>query len=229
MKRNKLLGLSKQNTVDMYKKRVAYHEAGHAVAIYVNNNLKQLPPVFFTINFNNNILQSTIPDSSTDYPVDIDHSAKIVGGRLIKKLPGSIAEFINRVESKDKSFITAFTYDIISLLIGPLAEAKYIALCDDEVFNKYLIPVNALHNYGGESDLAVINEYLSCYSSCKNLQDEFLTELATQAFDFIENDSNWKNIMKLAHYVIDKEIKTIDYDQISSLLDTQSIHSQTFS
>jgi len=224
MKRNKLLELSRQNTVDINKKRIAYHEAGHAVAIFVNNKLNQFPPVFFQITFNNT-LQVTMPDAHADYQADIDYSAKIDGGRLINMLPGSITDLINSVESKDKSFMTAFTTDIINLLIGPLAEAKYIALCDDEIFNKYLIPVNALHYYGGESDLAVINDYLSCYSSCKNQQDEFLSELASQAFDFVENDSNWKKIMMLAHYVIDKEIKSIDYEQISTLLETQSTHS----
>jgi len=166
-----------------------------------------------------------MPGAHADYQADIDYSAKIDGGRLINMLPGSITDLINSVESKDKSFMTAFTTDIINLLIGPLAEAKYIALCDDEIFNKYLIPVNALHYYGGESDLAVINDYLACYSSCKNQQDEFLSELASQAFDFVENDSNWKKIMMLAHYVIDKEIKSIDYEQISTLLETQSTHS----
>lgn len=225
MKRNKLLELSWQNTIDMNKKRIAYHEAGHAVAIYVNNKLKHFPPVFFQITFNNT-LQTTLPDTAvTDYPADIDYSAKIDGGRLINMLPDSIADFINSVESKDKSFITAFTTDIINLLIGPLAEAKYIALCDDEVFNKHLIPVDALHYYGGETDLAVINDYLACYSSSKNQQDELLSELVSQAFDFVENNSHWKKIMMLAHYVIDEEIKTIDYEQISTLLETQSTRS----
>ena len=223
MKRNKLLELSNQNTVDTYKKRIAYHEAGHAVAIYVNNKLKQLPPVFFQITFNN-ILQPTIHDMPTDYPADIDYSAKIDGGRLINMLPDSIADFNCNVKSKDKSFITAFIADITNLLIGPLAEAKYVAICDDEIFNKYLIPVSALHNYGGESDLAAINDYLACYSSCKNQQDELLSELASQAFDFIENDSNWKKIMMLARYVINNEIRTIDCEQISTLLDASSTH-----
>lgn len=43
----------------------------------------------------------------------------------------------------------ALEADIVNLLIGPLAEAKYAAQVDNEPFNKALITIQALKNYGG--------------------------------------------------------------------------------
>jgi hypothetical protein len=53
MKRSNTETLTDPDDLATYKQMVAYHEAGHAVAICLNNKLKNLPPVFFKIVFTN--------------------------------------------------------------------------------------------------------------------------------------------------------------------------------
>jgi hypothetical protein len=57
------------------------------------------------------------------------------------------------------NYLLAFEADIVNLLIGPLAEAKYTAQIDSEPFSEQLLSVQALKNYGGDADLKVVNEY----------------------------------------------------------------------
>lgn len=230
MKRNISIKLPSQNNIEVHKKRIAYHEAGHAVAILVNNELKQLPPVFFKITING-LFQSKTLDRHSGLTKSNKYSAKVDGGRLVKNLPESIDSCNNTADLKlekngklGKELLTALEADVVNLLIGPLAEAKHVANSDDEVFNQYLVNVEALHNYGGTSDLALINDYLACISNCKNTQDQKLIELHLQAFAFIDNTSNWKRIIKLAQYIIDKDIKSIDYNEVTTVLNMHKVH-----
>ncbi len=49
MKRNKIIEALGQDKLVEQKKRIAFHEAGHAAGIYLNNKSRQLPSVFFNI------------------------------------------------------------------------------------------------------------------------------------------------------------------------------------
>ncbi|OQK15681.1 hypothetical protein AU255_15815 [Methyloprofundus sedimenti] len=227
MKRNKSLTLTSHAHIEAQKRRIAYHEAGHAAAILVNNELKQLPPIFFRINIHDSTQNSTA-DTNAILLKGHNYSAEIEGGRLIKHVPESLECFIDNIDQNKSnntvSFLTVFIADIVNLLIGPLAEAKHVAISDGEVFNKNLITVSALHNYGGSSDLTLINEYLECFSSSKNEQDNLLAELLDQAFDFVNNYSNWKKIRLLARHILDEDIKTIDYNEINALLSQSKLN-----
>jgi hypothetical protein len=48
MKRNKLIKINPVKQIE-HKKRIAFHEAGHATAIHLNNKARNLPPVFFKL------------------------------------------------------------------------------------------------------------------------------------------------------------------------------------
>lgn len=92
----------------------------------------------------------------------VDCIARVKGGRSIKSLPDTLAHKIadnNKTESLMQDQLVAFDVDIINLLIGPLAEAKYIAHIDDELFNHKLVDLEALKNYGGSSDLELDPDY----------------------------------------------------------------------
>jgi hypothetical protein len=52
MKRNKITESFNQAKPMEQKQRIAFHEAGHAVAIHLNNKARKLPPIFFRIIFN---------------------------------------------------------------------------------------------------------------------------------------------------------------------------------
>jgi hypothetical protein len=59
---------------------------------------------------------------------------------LIYSLPVALLESANYFSLDEQdAYRTAFEADIINLLVGPLAEAKYVAVRDHECFNKNLI------------------------------------------------------------------------------------------
>ena len=51
MKRNSIINNYNQSKQIENKRRIAFHEAGHAVAIHLNNSARKLPPVFFKLMF----------------------------------------------------------------------------------------------------------------------------------------------------------------------------------
>ena len=202
-------------------RKTAIHEAGHAAAIYLGNKQKQLPPVFFQIftKEQNCDFQST--GSLCKYYDDCNSCiTKIEGGRLIHTLPSSVEEAICDFSSAQKqAYHRAFEADIINLLVGPLSEANYVALRDDEPINPRLVNLNALHHYGGSSDLETINEYLDCLVDNGTHRDKKLSELFLAAFNFINERSNWSAIMALADYILADCKKIIECEEIIAVLD----------
>ncbi len=146
-------------------RQVVFHEAGHAAAIHLYNRQKRLPPVYFQIS----IKQTDYATAQyfTNNAVVRNHFAAIVeGGHLIHSLPVTLIESV--INGQD-TFRMAYEADMVNLLVGPLAEAKYVALRDNECFNKNLISVNALHHYGGTSDLEKVYDYLENFIADKYL------------------------------------------------------------
>lgn len=224
MKRTKIIDTFSKDNLLIYKKRIAFHEAGHAAGIHLNNKSRQLPAVFFKIIINQMADISTA-DIIDNQSFNHEYIARVEGGRLIE-LPAafdSIAnEFINYQSHSMKlvaDYVNSFEADIINLLIGPLAEAKYIAGVDNEQFNHKLVNLNALNNYGGSSDIALVSEYLNCLFIDKNQMNSKLNALFSLAFDFVSNDENWMAINELAEYIIGSNKKIIYCNDISSILD----------
>jgi hypothetical protein len=123
---------------------------------------------------------------------DAKYIAKVEGGSLIQMLPSSIEDATSDFSSVQKlAYQRGFEADMINSLVGPLAEAKYIALRDGEPINPRLVHLNALHNYGGTTDLERVNEYLECFFANEELREQKITELFLTAFNFIDDSSNW--------------------------------------
>ncbi len=225
MKRNRIFKNTSQDKFSDHKKFIAFHEAGHAAAIYLNNKTRNLPPVFFQIMLKD--LDGTSEENIMVYQVaQNDCIARIKGGRSIKSLLSSIDTLTHKAPSDNntmghliKDYMDAFEVDIINLLIGPLAEAKHIADTDDELFNHKLVDLDALRNYGGSSDLELANEYLQCFSACKQQQDKKLDELFTVAFNFINDRTNWAAITKLANYILDSNKNIISCEEVAVLFE----------
>ena len=202
-------------------RKTAIHEAGHAAAIYLGNKQKQLPPVFFQIFIKelNSDFQST-GCLCKSYDSCNNCITKIEGGRLIHTLPYSVDEAISDFSSTQKqAYQRAFDADIINLLVGPLAEANYVAMRDDEPINPRLVNLNALHHYGGSSDLETIYEYLDCLSGNRIQQEKKLSALFLDAFNFINDRSNWHAIMALADYILEDCKNIIECEEIIAVLD----------
>jgi hypothetical protein len=225
MKRNEIIESPRQDKLIEHKQRIAFHEAGHAAAIYLNNKARNLPPVFFQIMFKD-LNGKSEEDLMVYQAAHDDCIARVEGGRLIELLPSSIDALVHKTTDHNdamvhlkKDYMTAFEADIINLLIGPLTEAKYVVDTDNELFNHQLINLKALKNYGGSSDLALANEYLQSFSACKQQQDEKLDELFTVAFNFINDQANWAAITRLANYILGSNKNIISCEEVVSLLE----------
>ncbi len=192
--------------------RNTYHQAGHAAAICLANRKKQLAAVHFQI--------SIKPQEHNGQPVDrfagicSKYTVKVEGGRLIQSLPLSFAEF------QKAEYRCAFEADVINLLAGPLAEAKYIASRDGESFNANLVDLNALHFYGGSSKIELANEYMGFFMPNKTERKQKLSELFLAAFNFVTETSNWHYITALAEFIRDQPKGIIHYEEVISLLDS---------
>ena len=202
-------------------RKTAIHEAGHAASIYLGNKQKQLPPVFFQI-FINDLNSDGLSAGGLceSYDSSSNSFTKIEGGRLIHTLPSSVDEAVSGFSSAQKqAYHRAFDADIINFLVGPLAEAMYVALRDDEPINQRLVNLNALQYYGGASDLEAINEYLACLTVDKAQQEKKLSGLFLEAFNFINDRSNWQAITALADYILEDPKNIIECEEIMSVLD----------
>jgi len=218
MKRNYQIDVSCPIDDQDLLRQIAFHEAGHASAIYLYNKQKQLPPVYFQITIKALDRQKY---SSSDSRLAYDHFAAVVeGGRLIHSLPVALIESTQYFSASEQdAYRTAFEADMINLLIGPLAEARHVALRDDEPFNARLVNVNALHNYGGTSDLNKVYEYLDSFIATRSQHREKMAELFDQAFQFISSPAHWKAIERLADYILNNKENIISCEEAIAVLD----------
>lgn len=222
MNRSKTVDAPRYKNLADYQQRVAHHEAGHATGIYLNNSFHNLPPVFFKIIFKN-------IDNGFDSNALLSQDgciAKIRGGRLIQSLPPEFdALNLKLFDCTDAmqlqvtdDYRLAFETDIVNLLIGPLAEAKFSYQTDNEFFNEKMITPQALRNYGGDKDLAIIKDYLQSYSVDQEQQDEMLNQLFARAFNFINDNANWKAITRLANHIITCHKNVISCEEVALVL-----------
>lgn len=206
---NRSQSLTRTVSIGEINKKIAIHEAGHATAIYLGNRQKRLPPVYFQIIIDSDSAQGSV--------------AKIEGGRLIHTLPSpsSLKTVTSELSLSQKQvYQQAFESDIINLLVGPLAEANYIAQRDGEIISPRLVNLNALHFYGGSSDLAVVHDYLHCFIATVELQEKKIAELFLSAFDFIGHWPHWLAITALADCILAHDKQVIDYEEIAFVLET---------
>jgi hypothetical protein len=188
--------------------QTAFHEAGHAASIYLGNKKKNLPPVFFQIK----IKKAENINKQLYY-------AKVIDGRLIQNLPIAGLENIHDLTIEEQHhYQCAYEADVINLLVGPLAEAKYVSIRDDEAFNFNLFTPHALNYYGGSSDVNKAYAYLEYFIPSSQLRENKMLELFSEAFSFIENNNNWKHILKLAHYILESEKDVLSCEEVIDVL-----------
>lgn len=194
-------------------RQIAIHAAGHATAIHIGNRRKCLPPVYFQI---------LITPSNSCYPLSKPLPAypsqcivNVEGGRLIHTLPSSFAEATKSLSAKQLwAYQQAYEADIVNLLVGPLAEANYIAHRDNEPINPQLVDLNALYYYGGKTDLNVVQEYLACFTDNPESKAQKTQELFLEAFNFVREKRNWRTINALADSILAANTHTIGCNEI---------------
>lgn len=189
-------------------KKIAFHAAGHATAIYLGNQQKGLEPVFFQILINLLSNDLHLGKHSKTY------TAKVEGGCLID-VPSSLDQATQGFSKTQKhAYSRAFDRDIINLLAGFLAEAKYVALRDDEPISPRLVNIEALPNYGSLAELEKLNQYFECIAETDVQKETKIIALYNEAFRFVSERSNWLAITALAGYILTVDKNTIDFDEI---------------
>lgn len=205
------------NTLIQVGRRNAYHQAGHAAAIYLGNKQKNLPAVHFQISIKPHERDGRLSGRTLRLPCK--YAAKVEGGRLLQSLPLSFADATRHLSPAEQSLCrSAIEADITNLLAGPLAEAKHVALRDDEVFNANLVYLGALQFYGGKVELEIINELMDCYLSDKAERKQKLAELFLAAYSFINDPKSWKAITVVAEMVCSAPQDIFSCEELISLL-----------
>jgi len=82
------------------------------------------------------------------------------------------------------------------------------------------VNINALHYYGGSSDLEIVNEYLECLIDSDELRERKMTELFLAAFNFVSEQSNWRAITVLADSILTNEENIIECNDIIDVLES---------
>jgi hypothetical protein len=222
MKNSHSANSCQQNPCIEIDKRIAYHQAGRAAAIYLGNKQKQLPAVYFHIIFK----QRERSEQQADrFPRSYgNYTATVEGGHLIQSLPISFAKATRGfTRPQEEEYRCAFEADIMNLLTGSLAEAKFMASHHDKVFNANLANLSVLRFYGGSSDVNVINEYLECLVPHKAGRNQKLIELFLGAFSFINESSIWQAISALAAFIHDEPKDMINCEDVISFLDSHFV------
>jgi hypothetical protein len=203
------------------EKRIAYHQAGHAVAICLGNKQKLLPEVHFQIlikrHFDDHEGKPVLPFGRRLG----NYRSEFQGGRLVQSLPMSLYEASKAMSKEEhKEYKRVFEADIINLLAGPLTEAKYIALRDDEIFSPNLLNVPALRFYGGNQALGLVSEYMDCFMLNQYDYEKKLQELYLLAYSFINKQANWRAITALAEHILHESATSLDCEDVMAFLDT---------
>lgn len=216
MKRNDSINVSYFVDNQDLLRQIAFHEAGHAAAISLRNQQKHLPPVYFQITIGRSGNCNGLATS--------DILASVDNGLLISNPAITMLNSDACLSSSDRNaYRAAFEADIVNLMVGPLAEAKYVALRDGEHFSRRLINPNALKHYGGSSDLEHVQEYLNAYVADGNRHPEKLEELFALAFQFIDSADNWRAISRLAAYLIKHPDQVTPCETVFALLNDSPV------
>ncbi len=214
----KIKTITHQNLIDEPLKILeadAYHQAGQALAISLGNQLKRLPAVHFQI-----CLHPCKIETSERFPCrEKNYTLTLEGGLLIQSLPLCLAEAENPqfcLEQADNRH--ALEADIMNMLAGPLAEAKYHAAQQDKALHKCPSLFRALRFYNKNPFNRPVDDYLECFFPRQVDRQHKLIELLQASFDFINDSAIWENIKALAAFIIAHPKAIIDCEEIFSFL-----------
>lgn len=205
-----------KNSVIRIGKRNAYHLAGRIAAIHFGNQQKNLPSVHFQVAVNSYERESGYERLSR---IPRKVLATLEGGRLIAHLPHCYQSATRLLSDAEKHQCqAAFEADVINILAGPLAEAKYVALRDGEVFNANLIYLGALKFYSGAMDLLAVDEYMDClFPDHGTERQQKMASLFLAAYGFISKPEIWQATTRLAEGLCNDPKDTVSCDELIAM------------
>ena len=176
----------------------AYYSAGQAIAITLGNTQKQLPDVYYQLCLN------PCPRGLPAGPANSDKSYVLAleGGRLIHSLPMCLTDSQAFVYDQDHAMLhCALEADVVNLLSGPLAEAKYTAAIRGETLNEKSLALSTLRFYSQGALTEQVDDYLECLSPLKIQRQHHFLKLLKASFNFINDGPMWSLIKALAEYI----------------------------
>lgn len=182
-----------------YRKLTAFHIAGHVAAMYLHNQHKSFPPIFF--------------HTANDSLKENGHSASYrkIHNAFIFSIECGLVSII--ADAKKQSTVK-LEQDVLMLLAGPLAEARYVHSHDNEPLTRHLVNPDAVHYYGGSSDLVLAHECLERLPLAESARKKKLTDLFSQTFDFVSDADHWRLISRMARYIDRSDKSVISYQEI---------------
>lgn len=200
-------------------KGIAFHQAGHAVAICLGNRQKQLPPVYFQVTLTS---REDARQINNQYLTTLSqYNARVEGGRLVPHLPSSFAEATRHLTwTQRHDCQCAFDADVTNLLVGAMAEAYYISQHEGVAFNAHLVYQLAQRSDVGSADMDIINSYLKSWAPDKAGRQQKLADLFLAAYRFVNEPSNWQTITFLADYLRGRPNGMIPCEDITALVDS---------
>jgi hypothetical protein len=196
--------------------QAAFHEAGHAAAIYLRNRYHDLPQISFRIfalggKQAEHLDNSIRPFSNKAYPAKLE-GGLLVENQVLRERDGASSQAV-------LDYQQACAADVVNLMVGPLAEARHVAQRDGEYINQHLVNYDALKHYGGKSDQEKIEKYLDDFRFPQVKKAEKLKELHSAAFSFIDQTHHWRAISRLANYIVESEKDVIAYEETIAILE----------
>jgi len=220
MKRNYHVTDYTQFNQQELSKRVAYHEAGHATAIYLYNKQHNLPPIFFqiTVKSADQLARDALSLSNNNI------AAHLEGGCLIQDLFSSFNDsqrIMNPTEHAE--YYQALDADMINFLAGAIAEAHYVYLRDGEKLTSQMLTIAALRSYGSHSDLVRVDEYLNYLTLTPQHRQHKLKQLLTQTFDFMTHFRTWKAVKAVAQFILTSKKQVIRCEEVFAIIDNATL------
>ncbi|CAG7857057.1 hypothetical protein MCAMS1_01768 [biofilm metagenome] len=198
-------------------KRMAFHTAGQAVAIYLRNKRMGLSAAFFRLIANP--LDKQSHKTATKLGNGKNYTYIVDGGRLIQALPVSLVEStVDFTRTQKLYYEKAFDADIINMLAGPVAEAKYVAQRDNEIITPRLVNFNSLGFYNGLEEMGTVLSYLKCLNLPPDEQQRKMVNLYLASFSFVGEIKIWNNISQLANHILTTDKDIFEADEIISFL-----------
>jgi len=117
--------------------------------------------------------------------------------------------------------------DIVNLLVGPLAEARYVAERDNEPFKQCLIDRTALVNYGGSADCELVEACLQNLPFTGEQKSQKIAELFGKAYDFVADDRHWRAVSLVADFMATTHTAVVSYEQAVALIDQGLVAEKT--
>lgn len=197
-------------------KRIAFHTAGQAAAIYLRNKRMNLPSVPFRVLIN-------IPQSQQQAfkltPIK-RYQIRIEGGQLVKSFAVSLTEVTDELVRQQQQYYQQLSdADIINIMAGPIAEAKYVAERDNEIITPRLVSFNALGFYNGMDEITTVSNYLQNRRLNAEEQHKTMINLYLTSFIFVGDAPVWRAINELANHFLTTQQMILEADEIGTVLD----------